>query len=114
MDVLHDVRPYHRVKVRLHEVEHQINVLIVLGFQDVEEGDYVGVPVEFLQEDDLDMWWKYLSVGALRIGGVLESVEDFLQGHCLACLLVYCLPDHPVCAFAQLLQDLEPAEDVRL
>jgi hypothetical protein len=50
----------------------------------------------------------------LRIGGVLESVEDFLQGHCLACLLVYCLPDHPVCAFAQLLQDLESAEDVRL
>lgn len=113
MDVLHDVCPYHRVKVCLHEVEHQVNVLVVLRFQDVEQRDYVGVSVEFLQEDDLDVRWRYLSVGALRIGGVLESVEDFLEGHCLTCLLVYCLPDHPVGSFAQLLQDLEPAEDVR-
>jgi hypothetical protein len=36
----------------------------------------------------------------LCIGGVLECVEDFLQCHCLSCLLVYCFPDHPICAFA--------------
>ena len=100
MDVLHDVCSYDRVQVGLHEVEHQVDVLIVLCFQDVEERDDIGMSVEFLQEDDLDMGKMYLSVGALCIGGVLECVEDFLQCHCLSCLLVYCFPDHPICAFA--------------
>jgi hypothetical protein len=53
VDGLHDVGPDDCVQVGLHEVEHQVDVLVVLGLEDVEEGDDVGVAVEFLQEDDL-------------------------------------------------------------
>lgn len=57
VDCLHDVCADDCVEVGLHEVEHQVDVLVVLCLEDVEEGDDVGVPVEFLQEDDLD-WGK--------------------------------------------------------
>ncbi len=54
MDGLHDVGPDDCMEVGLHEVEHQVDVLVVLSLEDVEQGDDVGVAVEFLQEDDLD------------------------------------------------------------
>jgi hypothetical protein len=41
------------MEVCLHEVEDEVDVLVVLGLEDAEEGDDVGVAVEFLQEDDL-------------------------------------------------------------
>lgn len=55
MHALHDVGPNDGVQIGLHEVEHQVDVLIVLCLEDVEERDDIGVPVEFLQEDDLDV-----------------------------------------------------------
>jgi hypothetical protein len=42
------------MQVRFHEIEYKIDVLVVLGFQNVEERYDVGVSVELLQEDDLD------------------------------------------------------------
>lgn len=54
MDGLHDVGPNDGVEVGLHEIEHQVDILVVLGFEDIEQRDDVGVPVELLQEDDLD------------------------------------------------------------
>jgi hypothetical protein len=51
---LHDVGADDCVEVGLHEVEDEVDVLVVLGAEDAEEGDDVGVAVEFLQEDDLD------------------------------------------------------------
>lgn len=54
VDRLHDVGPNDGVEVGLHEIEHQVDVLVVLSFEDIEQRDDVGVSVEFLQEDDLD------------------------------------------------------------
>lgn len=54
MDALHDVGPDDRVQVGLHEVEHEVDVLIVLCLEDVEQRDDIGMAVELLQEDDLD------------------------------------------------------------
>lgn len=54
MHVFHYVGSYHRMQVRFHEIEYKIDVLVVLGFQNVEERYDVGVSVELLQEDDLD------------------------------------------------------------
>lgn len=51
----HDVSPYDGVEVGLHEIEHQVDVLIVLCLEDVQQGDDVGVPVELLQKNDLDL-----------------------------------------------------------
>lgn len=54
MDALHDIGPDDRVQIGLHEVEHEVDILIVLCFEDIEEGDDIGMSVELLQEDDLD------------------------------------------------------------
>lgn len=53
MDVFHDVGPYDGMQVGLHEIEYEVNILVVLSFEDVEEGDDVRVPVQFLEEDHL-------------------------------------------------------------
>jgi hypothetical protein len=89
VDLFHDVGAYDCVEIGLHEVEDEVDVFVVFGFEDVEEGDDVGVAVELLQEDDF-------AVGALGVGGVLEGVEYFLQGHHLLGLLIDGLPDHAV------------------
>jgi hypothetical protein len=45
----------------------------------------------------------------LCIGGVLEGVENLLEGHNALGLFVNSLPDHSIGPFAQLLQYLELA-----
>lgn len=54
MHAFHDIGPDDRMQVGLHEVKHQVDVLIVLCFEDAEQRDDIGMPVELLQEDDLD------------------------------------------------------------
>lgn len=54
MHALHDVGSNDRMQIGLHEVKDQIDVLIVLCFEDIEKRDDIGMTVEFLQEDDLD------------------------------------------------------------
>lgn len=53
VDVFHDVGPDDCMEVGLHEVEDQVDVLVVLGLEDVQQGHDVAVAVELLQEDDL-------------------------------------------------------------
>jgi hypothetical protein len=53
VDVLHDIGPDDRVQIRLHEIEHQVDIFVVLGLQDAQQGDDIGVAVELLQKDDL-------------------------------------------------------------
>lgn len=54
MHVLHYIGTDHSVQVSLHEIEYEVDVLVVLGFKDVEQRDDVGVSVELLQKYDLD------------------------------------------------------------
>lgn len=100
MDVLHDVGPDDGVQVRLHEIEHQIDIFIIFCLEDVQQGYDVRVAVELLQED-------HLAVCSLRIRRILKGIEYLLQSHDLLCLLIHRLPNHAVRAFPQLLQDLE-------
>jgi hypothetical protein len=53
MDALHDVGANDGVQVGLHEVEDQVNILIVLCLQDVQQRYDVRVSVQLLQEDHL-------------------------------------------------------------
>jgi hypothetical protein len=71
VDVFEDIRANHCVQVRIHEVEHQVYVPIVLRPDHVLQPDYVLVARQFLQEDDL-------AERALGVCCVLESVEVFL------------------------------------
>ncbi len=95
-----DLRPYHSMQIGLHIVEHQVYVFVVLGLDDIQEPDDVLVPVKLLQEHNLPEC-------ALRVRRVVEGVEDLLKGDHLLVLLVDGLPNDPVGALAQLLDDLE-------
>jgi hypothetical protein len=96
-----------RVEVGLHVVEDHVDVLVVLGLDDVEQADDVFVAVKLLQEHDL-------SESSLRICRIVERVEHLLEGDLLSVLLVDGLSDDSIGTFAYLLDDLELPEDVGL
>lgn len=54
MDVLHDVRPYDGMEIRLHEIEDEVDVFIIFCLEDVNKTDDVRVTVELLKEDNLN------------------------------------------------------------
>ena len=106
MDLLEDVGPDHGVEVRLHVVEYDVDVLVVVGADVVELLDDVLV-VQLREEDDL-------AEGPLGIGGVVEGIEDLLHRHNLVPLPVYRLSDHSVGPLAQLSDDLVLLKDMGL
>ena len=61
VNVLQYICFYDSVKVSFHEVENQVDILIVFGSNYIQEFDYVLVTIEFLQKYDL-------SEGPLGIG----------------------------------------------
>ena len=60
------------MEIGLHELEDEVEILVVLCTDDLVQLDDIGM-VELLEEDDL-------AEGALRIGGVLKGIEDLLEG----------------------------------
>lgn len=76
------------MKVRLHVLEYQVHILVVLGLESLVQLDYVRVRN---LPQDLDF-----SVGALGIRRVLEGIENFLQGqHLLAAFFLH-FPHMPI------------------
>lgn len=59
------------MEICLHELEDEVEILVIFCADDLVELDDVGV-IEFLEEDDL-------AEGALSVGGMLESIEDLLE-----------------------------------
>lgn len=95
------------MQVRLHEVKDQVDILVILGPDQVLKADDVGVAVELAQEDDF-------AEGALCVGCVLEGIEHLLYCYDRFGLLVQRLPHHPVGALPQFLHDLVLPQDVGL
>ena len=89
VDVLKDIGADHRMQVSVHEVKHQVDVAVVFGTHHVLQADDVLVARQLLQENDL-------SEGALRVRGVLERIEVFLEGNDLLRSLVDGFPDNAV------------------
>ena len=54
--------------------------------------------IDFLKKDDL-------SVGSLGVGGVLEGIEDLLEGQSLSSLSVSDFPDNSIGSTTYLLDD---------
>lgn len=94
------------VQVCLHVLKKQINVLVVLRANGIVELDDIGV-VQLAQD-------LYLAVGALRVGGVLESIEYLLQRQHATRPLLFHLPDVAVGTGTHLLYHCETTQDVRL
>lgn len=107
VDFFEDVRADHRVQVRLHEIEHHVQVLVVLRLDDVAQANDVLVPVQFLQE-------HHLAERPLRVRRIVERVEHFLQRDYLLRLLAERLPHDPIRSFPELLNYLELPQDMWL
>lgn len=89
VDIFEDVGTDDSVKISVHEVEDEVNVTIVFSADYVLKANNVLVTSQLLQEDDL-------AERALRISGVLESVEVLLEGDNLFGALVDGLPHDTV------------------
>ena len=72
-----------------HVLEHEVDVLIVVGAVNIQQPDDVGMVTEVLQEHDLPE-------GPLRIRLVPESVEDLFDSHHTSALPVNRLPYYSV------------------
>ena len=72
-----------------HVLEHEVDVLIVVGAVNIQQPDDVGMVAEVLQEHDLPE-------GPLRIRLVPESVEDLFDSHHTSALPVNRLPYYSV------------------
>ena len=66
--------PNDMMQIRVHELEDQIQIVIVVSPMDVEQLDDVRVVAELPEEDDF-------SEGALGVRTVAEGVVDALDGH---------------------------------
>lgn len=94
-----DVLANEREEVDVHVLEDQVDIAIILGADDFFQLDDVGVG-QLHQEHDF-------AVGALRVGGVIEGIEIFLEGFDPTRFLVGDLPDVPVGSAADFLVDVE-------
>ena len=81
VDVLENVGSNDGVQICVHEVEHQVDISVVLGSDHVLQSDYVFVAGQLLQKDNL-------SEGSLGVSRVLESIEVLFEGHDLFSSLV--------------------------
>jgi hypothetical protein len=104
--VLEDVLSDHTVQVHLHELEHKVNVFIIICPNHVYQL-YDVLMVKLLEEDDF-------AVGALSICSVLKGVKDLLQSECLVCLSITDLPDMAIGPTTNLSNDFIAAQDVYL
>ena len=53
MNILHDVSPYDCMQVRFHKIEYEIDIFIILCFEDILKRNYIGVSIQLLKENDL-------------------------------------------------------------
>lgn len=93
------------MEVGLHELEDQVQVLVVGSPVHVQQPNDVGVAAELFEKDNLPE-------GALGVSTVAEGVEDLLDGHRAARLAVRGLPDDPVGPLTQPPPDLVLLADV--
>ena len=53
MNIFHDVSPYDCMQARLHKIEYQVDIFIILCLENILQRNYIGVSVQLLKEDDL-------------------------------------------------------------
>ena len=53
MNIFHDVGPNDCMKVRLHKIKYEIDVFIILGFENILKRNYIGMSIQLLKENDL-------------------------------------------------------------
>ena len=88
VNVFENVGADHGMQVCIHEVEHEVDITVILCANNILEADNVFV-AHLLQKDDL-------AESTLRVSRVLEGVEVFLESDNLLCAFVDSLPDDTI------------------
>ena len=65
---------YDNMQISFHKIKHKVKILIVFGFDDVEQSYDIIVAIELLKEHDL-------AECSLGVSGIMEGVEDFFKGY---------------------------------
>ena len=95
VDVFADVSSDHCVQVRVHELEHQVQVYVILRLFHRDQLDDVVVGAQLLQEHDF-------SESALSISRVREGSKDLFESDSFSVFLFNGLPHYSIGAFAKL------------
>lgn len=99
VNFLQNTCPDYNVQVCLHKIKHEIEVLIILGFDYVDQSNYIIVAIELLKKHDL-------SECSLGICGIVKGIENLFQGDNTFQSSIDCFPDDAVSSFTQFLDDL--------
>ena len=93
------------VQVRLHELEHQVEVLVVGRSMDIQELDDVWVAPKLFQKDDFPAMMIFLRTGqkqeklperALSVSSVAKGIKYLLHSHNCGRFPVRGFPDHAI------------------
>ncbi len=93
VDIFEDVGTDNCMKIRVHKVEDQINISIVLGANYILQSDDVLMPRQLLQKDNL-------SKSTLGIRCILKGIKVFLERHNVLGLLINGFPHDTVSALS--------------
>lgn len=94
------------MEISFHELENQINILIVLSPEHIVQLDYVRM-IHLVQQSDL-------SESSLSIGGVLESIKYLLECNLRLSFSVNGFPYMPIGPTANFLHQFISQKDVLL
>ena len=94
------------MQLYLHLFEHQVDILVILCFYNIEQLDYV-LMLELLKEHDL-------SICSLSISGMLERIEYFFDCNDFFGTTINGFPDMTISSFAIFLDDFVSVQDVGL
>ena len=72
VDVFENVGPDNRMQICVHKIKDKIDIAVILSPNHILESNYVLVPSQLLQEDNL-------TESSLRVSRVLESIKVLLQ-----------------------------------
>ena len=92
--LLEDVPSNNDMKISVHKVKHQVDVFVILGFDQSLKGHDVVMTLQLLEE-------HYLPESPLGVGSIVKSIEDLLERHDLLGELVDSLPDNSIGPLAQ-------------
>ena len=95
------------VQICFHKLENQVEILHVVGFDDLTHLDHILVASQFLEEHNLPE-------GALCIGVVMECVEHFFDRNLLLVGLADSSVYHPISTLPQLLDDVVLVQNMLL
>ncbi len=65
---------YDNMQISFHKIKHKVKILIVFGFDDVEQSYDIIVAIELLKEHDL-------AECSLGVSGIVKGVEYFFEGY---------------------------------